>query len=1080
MAQRTARFDISSLPESQAQAASRIMERVPRAQQEYALNIIARIHERYGENAGDALAHLESIVRSGNFRASYLGTVSLILDRSGPNSAAALREFSMIIDHEKFNSYVNETVRLAATRAGENAHEALRALHFLLSNPSFTQRSLNLGLPDTFVLFLDQAIRGAGDADYMGIRALSSLSANPEFGPAQFNPRFARAFGAYVRTVREQSAPNQLNALESLGTLLGNGAVRPQDITPEIIQSLIRVVNLTIEQTRAAAGPREIGGGALTSIDEAMRTLNLALGNRSFRLEMIAEGGILRRVIESAAMNEQEALSAFLRFMRASRQHPQAIQAAGSLMSAGRDPMAVLFTLDALLSNPSLAGLVEREDFVARFGALLSIQSGNIAGNLRSSDSPAASLTRALSRTLRSFDPTVYCRDLPPQLRDSPATGLLALLLADQRMTPEIMDRVMTTLSSLGPKADIAVLCLAQLLNSPSFRPGMLDQAFLDNLSSLANEAAASAFDFRALSGLFMLRGFRPSLIAPDGLIPLIIRTRSTEAEGIFRLIAGIAGRRPLTPELETLIREAASVRGAYGRLALDALGLIMQNAQVTQDTYPILIQIVRSMGDYSEASLLLYNSILSNPNLRPMLADQAFTASLCALLRRVADASGGHARDAIASLALAMQHQSFGPEMMGQIDRILERAGASSRFVFGYLQSLQTTEGVGFSRAMQPGFLDFLCRMGSFITRYGGADPARAHSAFSSLMGEMKADVFALQDRADEIFAYLDAAAGSAGEMSSLVIRAMLPRVHNIPLDEDDARFLGAWIGGFMRDLPDNAQREAAIDGVANMLTAISRNSGLHDILFENPALYARGRDLAESLITDRPISPEVMLNFANGIQRIGEERVRIIYQRFGLRHFARYSDSMLEQLYLNRERPADPSRPTVFVTFPHWDHNGAFYREGRTLDDLLGTHNVVIFEAGTEQEFYQAANDFRMRYGRTRDIIIGGHGQPSAIRLGSDMEAGMLDVTDADELRALRDVLGQGPRMVLVSCSTGADSQAIGAMISRIVGAALFAPREPTGVKRYGVDSQGRITVEFRSERGFFFQGIDVGGRR
>jgi hypothetical protein len=133
-----------------------------------------------------------------------------------------------------------------------------------------------------------------------------------------------------------------------------------------------------------------------------------------------------------------------------------------------------------------------------------------------------------------------------------------------------------------------------------------------------------------------------------------------------------------------------------------------------------------------------------------------------------------------------------------------------------------------------------------------------------------------------------------------------------------------------------------------------------------------------------------------------------------------------------------------------------------------------------GQREIAYPGKYDFRMRYGRSRDIIIAGHGSPASIRLGNSLDEGMLDMTDADELRVLRDVLGQEPRVILVSCSTGRDSHAVGAMISRVIGATLIAPREPAGVRSYNIDRQGRITAEFRSPRGVFFEGVDVGTGR
>jgi hypothetical protein len=1080
----TAQALIQTLPEGQREVAQRIIDALPQAQRAEGARIIAQLSERYGAKASDALMHLESIVTSGNFRASHLGTVSLLINRSGGNAAEALREFGIIVNHEKFNRYVHETVRLTATRAGEDTFEALRALHFLLSNPSFTQLSLNMALPDTFVRFLDSAIRNGGDLDYLAIRAMGSMFANSHFGPEQFNARFASNFGTMVRTVREIAAPpNQLYGLQSLCILLGNGSVSPAEMTPEYVQFLSRTVVQIIEYTRAHEGG---GEGVKSPIDDAMRVFNLILGNRQFRLDMLSESGMLGMALSSTAGSPLETLNPFLQFLRSCREHPNALAAATRLIETDHVPPSLAITvMNSMLSNPSLAALADREDFYQRISALFSIlpNSPNLSESFSSFLGESEEINRISASIVAAAGvqtPESILLSAPRPLWGHPALSLFCRLLSDQRMTPEIFERIESTLMSSPPNSqDIAVLFLTQLFSNRSFRPQMLTAGFLSDLASLAGRASSQGINHRLLAHLFSARHFTPSMIRPDGIISHVAGARGEDAA--LTAFRGILDNRRLTPELETLIRQVYSIPGSSGLGAITRLNAVLTRFDRIQPRhYPFLTELVRGTGIFAEHALSVYIVLLDNPNFRRLMISSEFITRLSGTITRIGRQSGARVNETLMEFARVLENRHFTPAMLEQLELISRICGSSANFVYGYINALASQEGVRFSRIMEPEFIRFLYQLGLVVSRYGGRDPARAHAAVNELLSDMKGDAFRLLEHSDDIFAYIRALAENAGPMASLALTSVIPRVQHIDLDADDAATLGRWMRRYFESIPED-QRADATSAVGNMLAAITHNSDLYDILFDNPELYERGRRLAESVITDRPITPDVALNFAYGIERIGEARVRALHRAYGLRYFARYSDGMLERLYANRERAADPSRPTVFVAFPFHDDNGAFYREGTQLDDLLDTHNVVIFESGSEEGFYAAARDFGRRYGRTRDIIIGGHGSPASIRLGSEMEPGMLDMTDTEELAQLRSLLGRDPRIILVSCSTGQSETAIGGVISRILGGTLIAPRTPSSTSGYDVDSHGRITVEYREERGFFFEGLDVStGRR
>ena len=113
--------------------------------------------------------------------------------------------------------------------------------------------------------------------------------------------------------------------------------------------------------------------------------------------------------------------------------------------------------------------------------------------------------------------------------------------------------------------------------------------------------------------------------------------------------------------------------------------------------------------------------------------------------------------------------------------------------------------------------------------------------------------------------------------------------------------------------------------------------------------------------------------------------------------------------------------------------------------------------------------------RYGRISTLVVGGHGEAGAIQLGDASETGRIDLSDHDELLALRDKFASRPLIILVSCSTGESEKAIGAEISRDLGAELYAPTVPSSGTTYNLRPDGTISsVTYNVETRSFVNGI------
>ncbi|MBN2121922.1 hypothetical protein JW721_02605 [Candidatus Micrarchaeota archaeon] len=239
----------------------------------------------------------------------------------------------------------------------------------------------------------------------------------------------------------------------------------------------------------------------------------------------------------------------------------------------------------------------------------------------------------------------------------------------------------------------------------------------------------------------------------------------------------------------------------------------------------------------------------------------------------------------------------------------------------------------------------------------------------------------------------------------------------------------------------------------------------------------WREGRKLAlEAGVTIE--DKEVFLNFAYAKETIGAQKAKAIHREYGIEYFARYSEEELENLYDHIGERTD-ERPLLLIAQNKNDFNGTFYhslsRKVRKpmLED--GHYNVIFFEAESEYEFYELAKKFSQKYFGISALWIGGHGEEGSVRFGPGwQEENFLDLRDEAEMAGLHGLFAKEALVILDSCSTGANEEAVGALISRLWGAELFAPKLPTNMKEVIRDGDGRITdVQYYSRRSHFKNG-------
>ena len=226
-------------------------------------------------------------------------------------------------------------------------------------------------------------------------------------------------------------------------------------------------------------------------------------------------------------------------------------------------------------------------------------------------------------------------------------------------------------------------------------------------------------------------------------------------------------------------------------------------------------------------------------------------------------------------------------------------------------------------------------------------------------------------------------------------------------------------------------------------------------EVIARIPENLERGRALARELGED---GNEVnALNFAYAVSAIGESATRDLHNSLGIRFFMRYSRSALIEVQANLH--LSDGRPLLLAAFNKNDWNSAFYREGMGLDPLLRHYRLIIVEVDSETQFYGRVRTLSGSHGRISAMVIGGHGLPDSILLGAQSETGRLDTTDGTELQAIRDSFVARPTVVLISCSTGENEKAVGAVIANSWGAEVFAPVTPSSRTTFHLSSAGSI---------------------
>ena len=166
-------------------------------------------------------------------------------------------------------------------------------------------------------------------------------------------------------------------------------------------------------------------------------------------------------------------------------------------------------------------------------------------------------------------------------------------------------------------------------------------------------------------------------------------------------------------------------------------------------------------------------------------------------------------------------------------------------------------------------------------------------------------------------------------------------------------------------------------------------------------------------------------------------------VAQYFNIDFFLRYPPELLQELaMLTENRHLNEDKPLAIVVLTKEDYNGAFYADHEIYKTMLSQYRVVVYEAGSENDFSMVLKTARMNFGYVHTAVFGAHGTAHSMDLGQGEEPGpgnskmsnaefreryehlFLDVTDIKKLPAFfSDVfLPDKPAYIfLMACSTG-----------------------------------------------------------
>lgn len=200
--------------------------------------------------------------------------------------------------------------------------------------------------------------------------------------------------------------------------------------------------------------------------------------------------------------------------------------------------------------------------------------------------------------------------------------------------------------------------------------------------------------------------------------------------------------------------------------------------------------------------------------------------------------------------------------------------------------------------------------------------------------------------------------------------------------------------------------------------------------------------------------------LNTMYELEKLESGSVKYLNNKFGINCFGRYPTEMLVEQYRSRD---DKESPYGLIFYPHGDHNGAFYSDGKVLSDFFkqlqqikrgdGTkYNVRIFECKNLFSLGRGVVSSFREYGKIHFAVIGGHGSKNGLWFGNSESVSKSDIIRGEGIHRSIDFFIPQPPIVLVACSAGMEG-GIAEEISKLSGGEVQGASENTSLDKLSV---------------------------
>jgi hypothetical protein len=185
----------------------------------------------------------------------------------------------------------------------------------------------------------------------------------------------------------------------------------------------------------------------------------------------------------------------------------------------------------------------------------------------------------------------------------------------------------------------------------------------------------------------------------------------------------------------------------------------------------------------------------------------------------------------------------------------------------------------------------------------------------------------------------------------------------------------------------------------------------------------------------------------------------VKRLLENYGIKEFYRYPEEML-LAQLDEEKN---DQPYGIVVFPRGDHNTAFDQDVEVLNKLFnqtrGYYGLKVFEIESKIAFARDLIKLKKYENKISFMVFGGHGSEDSIAITEKEIAGDYFGQTAKKIKTedfdskgtarVKDFFVENPKIILVSCSTGAKEDGIAQKISQVYGAEVIAPNKDTSLK-------------------------------